>query len=68
MKSDLGWGKTTSEPKDDRSNVLLEVELSILDCNAVANISISNLGYKIDCTNDTIVAAGYGKGTCGVKD
>ena len=67
MKSDLGWGKTTtSNPKvEDRSNVLLEVELSILDCNAVANNNI----FKIDCTNnDTIVAAGYGKGTCAVKD
>ena len=41
MKSDLGWGKTTtSNPEvEDRSNVLLEVELSILDCNALANMT-----------------------------
>ena len=41
LKSDLGWGKTTTSDKtvEDRSNVLLEVELSIVDCNALANMT-----------------------------
>ena len=93
LKSELGWGKTTTSNKtvEDRSNVLLEVELSIVDCNALANMTNygggilrwSNEEYeyeeyeyednndtssKIDCTNDFIFAAGFGKNTCGVKD
>ena len=68
LKSDLGWGKTTtSNPKvEDRSNVLLEVELSILDCRRLFE-DYNDTSSKIDC-NAFIFAAGFGKNTCGVKD
>ena len=86
LKSDLGWGKTTtSNPKvEDRSNVLLEVELSILDCNALANITdyyeynsteeyeyeeYEYDEYEFEDYNDTSCAeSGDGKGACKVKD
>ena len=62
LKSELGWGKTTTSNKtvEDRSNVLLEVELSILDCRRLFE-DYNDTSSKIDCTNDFIFAAGFGK-------